>query len=66
MKQQIEWKEGCPPKNDNKTYLLKFKGSIICTGRYRYGLKGEPSQNTIAWRCDCCGRYATPIEYTTI
>ena len=57
----MSWKHGEPPR-DKRTYLLKFKSGIVCTGSYRYGFRGEPSQDTIAWRCDCCGRFANP-EY---
>lgn len=31
--------------------------------RYRYGLRGEPQQDELAWRCDCCGRFYTPTHW---
>jgi len=61
------WTEGQPPKKSAvKTFLLKAKSGIVCSGKYRYGNLGEPSQNTLDWRCDCCGRFATPIAWATI
>lgn len=62
---KIEWIKGEPPKNE-RTYLLKFNSDIICSGEYRYGRLGEPDQDVLAWRCDCCGRYATPKAYAVI
>lgn len=62
----INWKDGMPYIKDDKTYLLKFRSGIICTGRFRYGMLGEPSQDTLAWRCDCCGRFAAPIAYAEL
>ena len=56
------FKRGEPPKN-GRTYLLKFKGGIICTGSFRYGRLSEPQQDQAYWRCDCCGRFATPIAW---
>jgi len=56
------WIKGTPPK-DNKTYLLKYKSGIICSGRYRYGVMCEPQPDVLDWRSDCCGRFATPVEY---
>lgn len=43
--------------------LLKFPGDILCSGRQRYGYLGEPQQDCFAWRCDCCGRFATPVAW---
>lgn len=61
------WNEGEPPKpkyyRESKPYLLKFASGIICSGAYRYGCRGEPQQDTMAWRCDCCGRFATPVAW---
>lgn len=62
---KIEWKKGEPPK-DGRIYLLKFSGGIICSGEYRYGNLGEPQQHIRAWRCECCGRFSTPIEWVNI
>jgi len=45
----FDWKEGEPPKN-GRTYLLKFKGGIICTGEWRYGRFATP----IAWSTEGC------------
>lgn len=61
----LTFKQGTPPK-DKRTYLLKFKSGIVCTGSYRYGRIGEASQETIDWRCDCCGRFSTPIAWLEI
>lgn len=60
------WKEGEPPKGDGHTYLLKFSSGIICTGSYRYGSLGDPQPTVLAWRCDCCGRFAVPRYWTDI
>ena len=56
------FRHGEPPK-DGRTYLLKFKSGIICTGSFRYGRLLEPQQDQAYWRCDCCGKYATPIAW---
>ena len=62
---KIKLKNGEPPK-DSRTYLLKFKSGILCSGKYRYGLTGEPQKDEAAWRCDCCGRFATPIAWEEV
>jgi hypothetical protein len=62
---KINWIEGQPPTNE-RTYLFKFNSGIICSGEYRYGRKGEPQENVLAWRCDCCGRFATPMAWAVI
>ena len=51
-----------PPPKDGGV-LLKFKSGIISTGKFRYGNLREPSQDTLAWRCDCCGAFADPVEW---
>jgi len=51
------------PERIGKAVLLKFPSGIICSGRKRYGVLGEPSQDTYAYRCDCCGRFSTPKEW---
>lgn len=61
----IKWNEGEPPK-DGKTYLMKFGSRIICSGSYRMGALGEPQQSVPMWRCDCCGRFATPTHWAEI
>lgn len=58
----IEWKAG-PPPDKKKQYLAKSSGYIVTSVRYRYGLYGEPSQDTLAWRCDCCGRFGGTFEW---
>lgn len=59
----MNWIKGHPPQDDTeKVYLLKFNSGIIASGRYRQGNLGEPDQMYKDWRCDCCGRFATP-EY---
>lgn len=62
---KIDWHDGEPPKN-GRTYLLKFQSGIIATGEWRYGRLGEPQQSVCDWRCDCCGRFATPEAWTEI
>ena len=52
----MNWSTKEPRTDDGKTYLLRF-AYIVCSGRYRYGLRGEPQQDVLAWRC---GRLATP------
>lgn len=32
-------------------------------GRLRAGQMGEPSQDTVAWRCDSSGRFANPTHW---
>jgi hypothetical protein len=61
----MKWSEGQPPK-DGKTYLLKFKSGIVCSGTYREGKVGEPQKWRKDWRCDCCGRFATPTHWASI
>ena len=61
----MDWIKGTPPQ-DGKSYIMKFKSGIICSGRYRYGGLGDPQQAVLDFRCDCCGRYATPIEWAYI
>ena len=56
----IKWKSGSPPDR-NKRYILMFSGGIIASGEYRYGRLGEPFQNDLDWRCDCCGSYGANI-----
>lgn len=58
----MEWKVGVPPY-DGKSYLMLFKSGIVCSGRLRQGELGEPQQSEVAHRCDCCGRFATPIKW---
>ena len=31
--------------------------------RYRHGNLGEPQQDTLAWRCNSSGRFATPTHW---
>lgn len=63
----IEWKKGTPPpKCDGRKYLLKFNMGTICMGEYRYGRYREPQQDVLAWRCECCGSFATPKEWAVI
>lgn len=59
---KIKWNKGQPPK-DGRRYLLKFSSGIVCSGRYRLGNLHEPQQSELDWRCDCCGRFATPIGW---
>ena len=59
------FRRGEPPK-DGRTYLLKFKGGIICTGSFRFGRLSEPQQDQAYWRCDCCGRFANPISWSPL
>lgn len=54
------------PNNSHAKILMKFSSGIICSGSLRYGHLGEPSQDTYAWRCDCCGRFATPYEWAEL
>lgn len=60
------WYKGMPPKTLNGSYLLYFKKGIVCSGRYRYGMYGEPFLEKIAWRCDCCGTFGTPTHWEYI
>lgn len=57
--------EGTPPR-DRRTYLLKFKTGIVCSGSYRLGRMGEPQPEIIDWRCDRCGRFATPVAWCVL
>ena len=59
----IKWIIGTPPKKIGKKYLYMFETGVVCTGEYRDGVFMEPSHGTIDYRCDCCGRHATPIAY---
>lgn len=58
----LKWNEGEPPRDDRR-YLLRFASGIVCSGQYRTGHLGEPSQGQREWRCDCCGRFATPVAW---
>lgn len=61
----MKWNLGEPPK-DGGRYLLQFFGGIVSTGRWRYGELGEPDQGQKEWRCDCCGRFATPSRWAEL
>lgn len=57
------WNKGIPPKDD-KTYLLLFASGIISSGKYRHAHNfREPQSSLKAWRCDCCGNFATPVAW---
>lgn len=43
--------------------LLVFQGGAACSGEWRYGRPGEPQQDVLSWRSDCCGRFSTPIGW---
>lgn len=53
-------------KNGERSVLLMLPSNIAAAGRRRYGVLGEPDQDTMAWRTDCCGRYDTPTQPTRI
>lgn len=59
------WHKGTPPRDGN-TYLLKFYTNIICSGAYRRGTCFDPQPDVLDWRCDCCGRFATPKEWAQL
>jgi hypothetical protein len=63
----IKWNDGDPPR-DGKTYLFQFASGIICSGQYRLGEMGEPCYGSLTknYRCDCCGRFATPVRWARI
>jgi hypothetical protein len=61
----FEWIQGEPPR-DGRRYLLRFKSGIVCSGMWRKGDIGDPQNNQIAWRCDCCGRFADPVSYMQV
>ena len=65
MEKRKIWISGEPP-NDGGNYLLKFNSGVICTAEYRYGRTGEPQTGVIDWRCDCCGKFATPVAWMLI
>ena len=61
----LTWYNGPPPK-DGATYLVEYASGIICSAKYRRGGLGEPNQIEVDYRCDCCGKYATPIRYARL
>ena len=61
----IKWIRGAPPRNRGR-YLLKFYGEAICSGTHRRGQIGEPQQEVLGWRCDCCGRFANPLWHAPL
>lgn len=58
-----DWNYGEPPQIASRRYLLRFASGIICSGQWRAGRLGEPQPREIGWRCDCCGKWATPIAW---
>ena len=48
--------------------LLGGESSLVprYCGRWRYGTLGEPSTETIAWRCDSSGRFGHPTHFAPL
>lgn len=53
----VDWKPIEKAKKNGTSYELVTVGGIVCTGRFRYGERGEPQQDVADWRADCCGRF---------
>lgn len=47
-----------------KPQIVMFGTGIVSSVKHRRGQPfGEPDSDTLAWRCDCCGRFADPIAW---
>ena len=60
----IKVSEQEPPKD--KKIVGRTRGGVICSMKHRYGVLGEPQQDVLDWRCDCCGRFGGMFEWMPV
>lgn len=59
-----EWQKIETAPEDVSVLLATDRGYVpMYCGRLRFGSMGEPSQDTLAWRCDSSGRFANPTHW---
>jgi len=54
--------EDCPPPKAAHI-LMRTKRGIVSSGKYRYGTLGEPQQDVLDWRCNCCEGFGGMFEW---
>jgi hypothetical protein len=66
LRERLRWRpiESAP----DESVLLLYKPRIVTAGRgkKRFGMRGEPSQDSCEHRADCCGRFAIATHWLPI